>query len=198
MSNNILKVQFEPTISSMSEVLSQKGFRPLKDYTPADLPAGAVVLLYKHSNHTITTIVICEHNYRGFSYMFFNALNREEPDVVHMDMYDDFHKWYCKVLMHLPEVTPNPDEKLLQKLFAEVGFKNLGEATPEDLPQGCIALIADASTCKFYATICRVLSLSNQRYLYLRQSAQVAGDWEDDVILGHLKPLKNFTYLVIS
>ena len=197
MSNNILKVQFEPTISSMSNILFQKGFRPLKDYTPSDLPAGAVVLLYNAANHTLATIVICEHHYRGFSYMFFNALN-EAPDVEHMDKVNGVHKWYFKVLMHLPEVTPNPDEKLLQKLFAEVGFKNLGEATPEDLPQGCISLIADASTCKFTPTICRVLSTSNQRYLYLRQSAQVAGDWEDDVILGHQTPLKNFTYLVIS
>lgn len=202
MSNkNILKIQFitpepEPNIAEMTEVLLKKGFRPLIDSTPADLPPGAVLLIYNCTKHTLFSIVVNEQNLRGFSYMFFNALNAD-PDIVQMDKEYHFKNWYYKVLMQLPEVTANPAEEVLQKLFAEVGFKNLSEATPEDLPQGCIALISD-SHCRFNPVIVRVLSMSNRRLLYLRQSAQVAGDWESDVIMDHRNPLRNFSYLVIS
>lgn len=197
MSNkNILTIQFEPNIAEMTDIFLKKNFRPLSDSTPADLPPGAVLLIYNSTKHTISSIVVCEHNYRGFSYMFFNALNHD-PDIEHMDKKYHFKNWYYKVLMHLPEVTPNPGEELLRKLFAEVGFKNLNEATPEDLPQGCIALISDSS-CRFTPVIVRVLSMSNRRLLYLRQSAQVSGDWESDVVMDHRNPLSNFSYLVIS
>lgn len=199
MSNkNILTIQFtpEPNITEMTEVLLKKGFRKLSDSTPADLPPGAVLLIYNSIKHTITSIVVCEHDYQGFNYMFFNALNHD-PDIEYMNKAYDFKNWYYKVLMNLPEVTPTPDEELLRKLFAEVGFKNLDEATPEDLPQGCIALISE-SRCRFTSVIVRVLSMSNKRLLYLRQSAQVAGEWESDVIMDHRNPLRNFSYLVIS
>ena len=197
MSNkNILKIQFEPNIDEMTNVLLKKGFRPLIDSTPADLPPGAVLLIYNCTKHTLFSIMVNEQNLRGFSYMFFNALNAD-PDIVQMDKEYHFKNWYYKILMQLPEVTANPDEKLLQKLFAEVGFKNLSEATPEDLPQGCIALISD-SHCRFNPIIVRTLSMSNRRLLYLRQSAQVAGDWESDVIMDHQNPLRDFSYLVIS
>lgn len=196
MKESILKIHFEPTIADMAEILPKKGFRRLSDSTPADLPPGAVVLIYNYTKHTIASIVICEHDYQGFSFMFFNALNHD-PDTEHMNKDYDFKNWYYKVLMNLPEVTPNPGEELLRKLFAEIGFKNLDEATPVDLPQGCIALISNFS-CRFTPVIIRVLSTSNRRLLYLRQSAQVAGDWESDVIMDHRNPLRNFSYLVIS
>lgn len=197
MSNkNILTIQFEPNIDEMTHILRKRGFRPLIDSTPADLPPGAVLLIYNCTQHTLFSIVVNEHNLRGFSYMFFNALNAD-PDIVQMSKVYHFKNWYYKVLMQLPEVTANPAEEVLQKLFAEVGFKNLSEATPEDLPQGCIALISD-SHCRFNPVIVRVLSMSNRRLLYLRQSAQVAGDWESDVIMDHRNPLRNFSYLVIS
>lgn len=197
MSNkNILKVHFEPHIADMAEILPKKGFRRLSDSTPTDLPPGAVLLIYNSTKQTISAIVVCDHDYRGFSYMFFNALNHN-PDIEHMSKAYDFKNWYYKVLLNLPEVTPNPGEKLLQRLFEEIGFKNLAEATPEDLPQGCIALISDSS-CRFTPVIIRVLSKSNGRLLYLRQSAQVAGDWESDVIMNHQNPFENLQYLVIS
>lgn len=200
MSNkNILKIHFndnEPNIAEMTDVLLKNGFRKLSDSTPADLPTGAVLLIYDCTKHTLFSIVVNEHNLRGFSYMFFNALN-SDPDIVQMDKEYYFKNWYYKVLIQLHEVTANPAEEVLQKLFAEVGFKNLSEATPEDLPQGCIALISD-SDCRFNPVIVRTLSMSNRRLLYLRQSAQVAGDWESDVIMDHRNPLSDFSYLVIS
>ena len=192
----ILKIQLEPNIADMTEVLLKNDFRPLSDATPDDLPTGSVLLIYNSTKHTMSTIVVCEHTLLGFTYMFFNALN-DAPDIEHMNRRYHFKNWHYKVLTTLPEVTPNPDTKLLLKLFAEVGFKPLNEATPEDLPQGCIALVSDNS-CRVTPVIVRVLSMSNRRFLYLRQSAQVAGDWESDVIMDHQNPLRNFSYFVIS
>ena len=200
MSNkNILTIQFEhnePNIADMTDILLNKGFRTLSDSTPADLPEGAILLIYNCNKHTMFSIVVNEHNLRGFSYMFFNALNAD-PDIVQMNKDYHLNNLYYKVLMTLPEATANPDEEILRKLFKEVGFKNLNEATSEDLPQGCIALISDSS-CRITPVIVRVLSMSNRRLLYLRQSAQVAGEWESDVIMDHRNPLRNFSYLVIS
>lgn len=199
MTNKIEKIHFingEPNIAEMTDVLSNTGFRPLTDATVETLPIGAVVLLYNSQNHALLPIVICQHYFRGFSYMLFEELNND-PDICTLDYVRDFDNFMYKVIFQLPSAEPNPGKEIISKAFADLGFKPLSEATPDDLPQGGIAVIThnDNTLCP---VIVRVLSMDNRRFLYISQNHIVAGNWHSNVIMDELNPFKNFSYLVIS
>jgi len=199
MTNKIEKIHFingEPNIAEMAEILSNSGFRSLSNATVDNLPIGAVVLLYNSHNHALLPIVICQHYFRGFSYMLFEDLNND-PDIYNLDCIRDFEKFMYKVIFQLPGADPNPTKEFLNKAFADLGFKPLNEATPENLPQGCIALITrnNSTLCP---VIVRTLSMENRRFLYIGQNHITVGNWHSNVIMDHLNPFKNFSYLVIS
>ena len=199
MTNKIEKIHFingEPNIAEMTNILSNSGFRPLSTATVDSLPIGAVVLLYNSQNHALLPIVIEQHYFRGFSYMLFEELDND-PAVHNMDYIRDFDNFMYKVVFQLPGAEPNPGKEIISKAFDSLGFKPLGEATPADLPQGCIALIAhnDSTLCP---VVVRVLSMVNRRLLYISQNHITAGNWHSNVIMDELKPFKNFSYLVIS
>lgn len=199
MTNKIEKIHFingEPNIAEMTEVLSNTGFRPLSTATVDDLPIGAVVLLYNRKNHALLPIVICQHYFRGFSYMLFEELNND-PDICNLDCVRDFDNFMYKVIFQLPNAEPNPGKEILSKAFTDLGFKPLSEATPDDLPQGGIALVTlnNSTLCP---VIVRVLSLENRRFLYISQNHITAGNWHPNVIMDEFKPFKNYSYLVVS
>ena len=194
--NIIHFINGEPNIAEMTYVLSNTGFRPLTGATVDTLPIGAVVLLYNSQNHALLPIVICQHYFRGFSYMLFEELNND-PDICNLDCVRDFDNFMYKVIFQLPNAEPNPGKDILNKAFADMGFKPLSEATPDDLPQGGIALVTlnNSTLCP---VIVRVLSLENRRFLYISQNHITAGNWHPNVIMDEFKPFKNFSYLVIS
>ena len=194
--NIIHFINGEPNIAEMTDVLSNSGFRPLTGATVENLPIGAVVLLYNSKNHALLPIVICQHYFRGFSYMLFEDMNND-PDIYNLDSVRDFEKFMYRVIFQLPEANLNPGKEIISRAFADLGFKSLKEATPDNLPQGCIALIThnDITLCP---VIVRVLSVENRRFLYIAQSPIVVGSWHSNVILDELNPFKNFSYLVIS
>jgi len=198
MCKETLRIHFsngEPNIAEMFEILLKKGFRKMTDATPENLPSGSVALIYNAENHTIVPILVTEHIDFGMSYMVFYQLDND-PDVEFMSRRHYSNKLFYKKLTQIPVIDSNPQLEFLPQAIAETGFVSLNDATPANLPEGCIALIY---TDRYILTpvIVRVLSMENRRFLYLHQGI-VAGDWHSAVIMDHLKPFKNYSYLVIS
>jgi len=199
MKKNILRIHFNgdvPNIAEMTEVLSNAGFRPLTDATPDTLPSGSVVVIYNSRNHALSPLYVVEQHLRGgFSYMLFNELN-SYPDMEYMDTNHDFSGKFYKLLFQLPVVDSQPQLEYLNNAIEKAGFRSLDTATPDDLPMGSIALLY--TDCGILTpVITRTLSMSNKRFLYLHQG-MAAGHWHSSVIMDHLKPFKNYSYLVIS
>ena len=199
MTEKIPRIHFDyddPRIEEMTNLISSAGFRPLTSATPVSLPVGAVVLIYNSTNHMLFPIVVYQHHFKGFSYMLFDHLDKM-PCVCNMDSTHDFEKHMYKVICTLPKESCCPNEENFKRVFSEMGFKSLDEASSEDLPQGCIALVSyNGNT--IWPVIVRTLSTINRRLLYFDQSAIVAGDWYPSVIMDELKTFGNYSYWVLS
>ena len=199
MEKQILRVSFEPRIEDMGKILPQAGFRPLVDATPEDLPAGSVVVVYNRLSNSMYTIVIFEH-YRDdcFSYMNFNRIDEYEAECsFSYNRRADFSDSLYKVIFHLPVVASKPKVELLPHIIKESGFKSLDEASTEDLPDGCVAMLYYVKNGNLFPLVVRTLSLENRRLLYLRERI-VAGNWESKVLMNHLNPFTDYLYKVIS
>lgn len=196
MKEKILRIHFndvEPNVAEMAEILPEAGFRPLTDATPSTLPDGAVVVIYNNISNTLSPLfIIGRHLRNGFSYMLFNDLNNSPA----LEYLDDFRGKFYKVLFQLPVVDSQPQLESLPQAIQNAGFCPLNKATPEDLPEGAVALLyADSKV--LIPVIVRVLSTSNKKLLYLHQGI-VVGDWHSNVIMDHLNPFDNYLYKVIS
>jgi len=196
--NDVEPKDFELNVDELDEILPQVGFRPLTEVTPDTLPVGSVLLIYNFRNHTMSPVVICEYHHLGFSYIDFSDLNDVEPNRYDLYQKCGFKDLLYKVFIQLTVIDTNVQANLLPKVIEEAGFKPLDEATPEDLPSGAVVLLYAAKSGLLTPLIVRVLSMSNKRFLYWRQSPIVAGDWDTAVIMDDLKSFKNYSYLVIS
>lgn len=212
MKENVLSVHLKhieandvvPNVAELNEVLPMKGFRPLTEASPTTLPVGSVVAIYNLQKHTMLFGVVWEHTYAGFNYLPGGELKNITPndeDLEHMRKKYDYESRLYKVITHLPVVDGKPQLELFLNAIEEAGFRSLNEASPEDLPAGCLAFLYDANSYSLAPVIVRVLSMQfegDHRFLYWYQSAITAGTWHSGVIMDKLNSFKNYSYLVVS
>lgn len=206
MKKNILRIHlngtepknYELNVAELTEIVSKAGFRQMTDATPANLPVGSVVAIYNTRNQTFFFGVVREYYLDGsFGYIPFSQLKDAEPEMGDMEKYD-FKDHMYNVYMQVAVIDNHPQAEVLEKEVQKAGFRPLAEATPEDLPDGCVTMLYSCISNTIGVVIVRTLSMSNKRFLFWNQSAIVAGDWHSNVIMDELNPFENYQYLVIS
>jgi len=199
MTENIKRLHFnngEPNIAEMSEILLKKDFRTLTEANDETLPAGTVAMLYNPCNNTMFAILVVKHTSLGLIYLLFNNMAKGQEFGNFLCTKQNFKNLYYKPLFQVPMKDSKPQLENLSQILSKAGFCSLVDATPDNLPEGCIALLYSHSIV-IIPSIVRVLSKGNNRFLYLRQG-NVAGSWQSSVIMDHLSPFEKFSYLVIS
>lgn len=190
----------KPDVSKLTDILLEKGFRPLTKESSQELPIGSLILIHDGKNSTISFVLIQQHVFWNNEYLGFrHSFKLQTPDSINATKtFCDFKQKFFKVIGQVSVIDGTAQVQDLPDVLKGIGFKPLAEATPEDLSTGDLVFLYTKNG-SITPIIIRVLSHQfpgDHRLLFWKQSSIVAGDWEDAVIMEHLTPFEKYEYFV--
>ena len=206
LEKNVLRTMYSlraddivPVMEELPELLKNLGFKQLTDTNATSLRGDNVVMFFCAKNSHFCYGII-DNVTSGGTINFVHA-NREPSEEEEYDGYDShymapkhFGKYLYKVISETRLVN---DENL-----KNAGFRPLSEASPSEMPLGCLVLLHHKESHITFPVIVRVLSHDfegDHRLLYWRQSGIVVGQWDTGVIMDHVNhSFSEYEYLVLS
>ena len=206
LEKNVLRTMYSlraddivPVMEELPELLKNLGFKQLTETNATSLHNGNVVLFFNCKSNIFSSGII-DNVTSGHTINFVHAQHElSEAEEYHgygSDHMDSNHfgKYLYKVIS---ETRFANDENL-----KNAGFRPLSEASPSEMPLGCLVLLHSKGSHFTFPVIVRGLSHKfegDHRLLYWRQSGIVVGQWDTGVIMDHVNhSFSEYEYLVLS
>ena len=190
----------KPDVSKLTDLLLEKGFRPLTKESSQELPIGSLVLIHDGKNPRLYFYLVQKHVFWNNEYLGFNhSFKLQTPASIQATKtFCDFNQQFFKVIAQVNVIDGIPQANELPDVLKGIGFKPLAEATPEDISTGNLVFLYEKNG-SITPIIIRVLShqfADDHRLLFWKQGYIVAGNWEEAVIMEHLTPFEKYEYFV--